>query len=75
MFVANVGDSTAVLGIKNLNSDGQLQQPMFVAKKITKDHKPIDPIEQTRLHQLGKTFLTSIFGTYGCYIVSCTCRR
>lgn len=53
MFVANVGDSTAILGIKNPQS-GQQGQPPLIAQVITHNHKPEDSTEQEHIRELGK---------------------
>ena len=52
IFVANVGDTTAVMGVKNSQS-GQLGEPPVMAKVLTIDHKPEDPLEQERVKSLG----------------------
>jgi serine/threonine protein phosphatase PrpC len=46
MFVANAGDSRAVMAC----SDGQGN---LVAKNLTRDHKPDDPEEQERIEKWG----------------------
>lgn len=45
MYVANVGDSRAVMAYK----DGDA----YLAKQITRDHKPDDPEEQARIESWG----------------------
>ena len=52
IFVANVGDSTAIMGIKNPHY-GQPGEASLVAKVITRDHKPEDPVEQRLIRNLG----------------------
>ncbi len=52
MFVANVGDSTAIMGIINPHY-GQPGEPQLVAQVITRDHKPDDPAEQKLIRESG----------------------
>lgn len=52
IFVANVGDSTAIMGIKNPLGD-QPGEPPLIAQVITHDHKPEDPEEQRHIRELG----------------------
>jgi serine/threonine protein phosphatase PrpC len=48
LFVANVGDSRAIFGMQDQeNSRG------FVAKEITRDHKPDLPDERKRIVEVG----------------------
>ena len=53
IFVANVGDSTAIMVIKNPRF-GQPCVASLVAQVITRDHKPEDPVEQRLIRNLGK---------------------
>ena len=53
IFVANVGDSTAVMGVSNPKY-GEFSEPCVIAQVLTKDHKPGDPEEQERIKHLGK---------------------
>uniref|UniRef100_A0A3B5LBE5 Protein phosphatase, Mg2+/Mn2+ dependent, 1Db n=1 Tax=Xiphophorus couchianus TaxID=32473 RepID=A0A3B5LBE5_9TELE len=48
MYVAHVGDSAVVVGVKENNSDITLQ-----ALEITQDHKPELPKEKERIERLG----------------------
>lgn len=48
MYVAHVGDSAVVIGVKEDNSDIALQ-----ALEITQDHKPELPKEKERIERLG----------------------
>uniref|UniRef100_A0A3B3VQJ1 Protein phosphatase, Mg2+/Mn2+ dependent, 1Db n=1 Tax=Poecilia latipinna TaxID=48699 RepID=A0A3B3VQJ1_9TELE len=48
MYVAHVGDSAVVVGVKDDNSDITLQ-----ALEITQDHKPELPKEKERIERLG----------------------
>ncbi|MED6275004.1 Protein phosphatase 1D [Characodon lateralis] len=48
MYVAHVGDSAVVVGVKEDNSDIMLQ-----ALEITQDHKPELPKEKERIERLG----------------------
>ena len=52
IFVANVGDSTAVIAVNNPQF-GEPGQPRVVAQQLTKDHKPDDPTEQDHISSLG----------------------
>ncbi len=52
MFVANVGDSTAIMGILNPHY-GQPGEHELVAQVITRDHKPDDPAEQKLIRESG----------------------
>ena len=53
IFVANVGDSTAVLAVRNPLA-GQPSQHPIKAVVLTKDHKPEDPEETKSIEDLGK---------------------
>ena len=53
IFVANVGDSTAVLAETNPKA-GRPGQHAVVARVLTKDHKPDDPFETQQVERLGK---------------------
>lgn len=48
MYVAHVGDSAVVLGVKDNDSDIKLQ-----ALEVTQDHKPELPKEKERIERLG----------------------
>lgn len=48
MYVAHVGDSAVVVGVKENDSDIRLQ-----ALEITQDHKPELPKEKERIERLG----------------------
>lgn len=52
LFVANVGDSSAVMGLRNPLS-GKPGQPPIIAWLISCDHKPQDVVEQRRIQELG----------------------
>jgi len=58
MYIANVGDSTVVLGKANPNY-GELGEPEIVAEVITRDHKPEDKKERRRIEALGGNVLMS----------------
>lgn len=53
IFVANVGDSTAVLAVSNPLA-GQPNEHPVKAVVLTKDHKPEDPDERKNIENLGK---------------------
>ena len=53
IFVANVGDSTAIMAVKNPRSS-EPGQRRVVAQLLTKDHKVDDPSEQEHIRSLGK---------------------
>lgn len=53
IFVANVGDSTAVLAVTNPQREIIGQHPIK-AVVLTKDHKPEDPDENDNIEVLGK---------------------
>jgi serine/threonine protein phosphatase PrpC len=53
IFVANVGDSTAILAVDNPLA-GQPNQHPVKALVLTKDHKPEDPDETKNIESLGK---------------------
>ena len=52
MYVANVGDSTVVLGKSNPNY-GEPGEPEVIAEVVTRDHKPEDKKEKKRIERLG----------------------
>ena len=52
MYIANVGDSTVVLGKMNPKY-GEAGEPEVIAEVITKDHKPEDKKEKRRIEALG----------------------
>lgn len=52
MYIANVGDSTIVLGKSNPKF-GEAGEPEVVAEVITRDHKPEDKKEKRRIEALG----------------------
>ena len=51
-YVANVGDSSAVLAIVNERAGEKGESPL-VATMLSRDHKPDDPTEVERVKQLG----------------------
>lgn len=53
IFVANVGDSIAIMVIKNPHFS-EPGQPQVVAQILTKDHKPDDSSEEEQIKSLGK---------------------
>lgn len=53
IFVANVGDSTAVLAISNPKAKESNQHPV-IAVVLMKDHKPEDPEEARKIENLGE---------------------
>ena len=59
IFVSNCGDSTAIMGIRN-PAYGQPGEPPLIAKLLTKDHKPDDPVEKETIEELGEY----LFDTY-----------
>ena len=59
MYIANVGDSTIVLGKTN----GKPGEPEVIAEVITKDHKPEVEEEKRRIEALGGSVLPSKAGT------------
>ena len=61
MFVANVGDSTAVLAVANPLRELTGQHPIK-AVVLTKDHKPEDPVENHNILGLGQLL-------YYCHII------
>ena len=54
IFVANVGDSTAVLAVNNPDA-GEPNQHAVKALVLTKDHKPEDPDETRNIENLGES--------------------
>ena len=52
MYIANVGDSTIVLGKTNPKY-GEPGEPEVIAEVITRDHKPEDKKEKRRIEALG----------------------
>lgn len=52
MYIANVGDSTIVLGKANPKY-GEPGEPEVIAEVITRDHKPEDKKEKRRIEALG----------------------
>ena len=56
IFVANVGDSTAVLAVTNPQQELTGQHPVK-AIVLTKDHKPEDPDENLKIQVLGMLLL------------------
>lgn len=52
MYVANVGDSTVVLGKTNPYY-GEPGEPEVIAEVVTRDHKPEDKKEKKRIEKLG----------------------
>ena len=55
IYVANVGDSTAILALVNPEADEAGQHPV-IAKVLTKDHKPEDPDESRLIEKLGMSY-------------------
>ena len=54
IFVANVGDSTAIMATSNpLHVAGQPEEHPVKAVVLTKDHKPEDPQEISNITNLG----------------------
>ena len=58
MFIANVGDSAAVLGKVNPKHK-EPGQPEIIAKVLTKKHTPMDPSERDRIEKLGGSVVSS----------------
>ena len=56
IFVANVGDSTTILGEVNPKA-GEPGQHAVRPRVLTKDHKPDDPAETRRVERRGKPSL------------------
>ena len=52
IYVANVGDSSAVLATLNEKAGEKGESPL-VATILSRDHKPDDPLEVERVKQLG----------------------
>ena len=52
IYIANVGDSTIVLGKTNPNY-GEPGEPEVIAEVVTRDHKPEDKKEKKRIERLG----------------------
>lgn len=52
VYVGHVGDSGLVIGYTKGKQPAQSSQP-WLAKKLTKDHKPEDPIELKRIQNAG----------------------
>jgi len=55
LYVANVGDSRAVMAYKPLSKadDNSSVESPFLAKNLSRDHKPDDPIEMERIVRMG----------------------
>ena len=53
IFVANVGDSTGIMGVRNPRY-GEPGEPPVIPRLLTKDHKPEDPEEQENIRRLGE---------------------
>lgn len=49
LYVANVGDSRAIFGVRDLHSENKA----FFAKEVTIDHKPDHPEEKKRIQEVG----------------------
>ena len=60
IFVANVGDSTAVLAESNPKAEEPGQHPV-IARVLTKDHKPDDPDETKQVESLGKVYICLLY--------------
>ena len=73
IFVANVGDSTAVLGESNPRA-GEPGQHAVIARVLTKDHKPDDPDETKQVERLGKVYSLLSWHVCMCLCV-CVCVR
>ncbi len=58
IFIANVGDSTAVLAVNNPLAQQRNQHPVK-AIVLTKDHKPEDPMETKNIENLGGSVMIS----------------
>ena len=58
MYIANVGDSTIILGKSNPKFR-ENSEPEVVAEVITRDHKPEDEKEKRRIEALGGNVLLS----------------
>ena len=69
IFVANVGDSTAVMGVTNPRY-GEPSEPRIIAQVLTKDHKPEDPEEQEHIKHLGEPDIQLT-----CHAYTCACLR
>ena len=61
IFVANVGDSTAILAVANPDAGRPNQHPVK-AVVLTKDHKPEDPDEIKNIENLGESCDGNILG-------------
>ena len=48
IFMANIGDSTVLMGVTNPRY-GEPLDPRVIARVLTKDHKPGDLEEQERI--------------------------
>ena len=57
IYVANVGDSTGIMGVRNPRY-GEPGEPPIIPKLLTKDHKPEDPEEQENIRRLGMILQT-----------------
>ena len=65
--MANVGDSTTILGEVNPKA-GEPGQHAMVARVLTKDHKPGDPEENRLVERLGELCVCV------CVVYLCTTR-
>ncbi|XP_003390138.2 PREDICTED: protein phosphatase 1D-like [Amphimedon queenslandica] len=61
IYVANVGDSTGIMGVRNPRY-GEPGEPQIIPKLLTKDHKPEDPEEQENIRRLGGEVALSLKG-------------
>lgn len=57
LYVANVGDSRAVMAYKPIYPNdiekADLNQHIYLAKDLSRDHKPDDPLEMERILRMG----------------------
>uniref|UniRef100_A0A1X7V4R5 PPM-type phosphatase domain-containing protein n=1 Tax=Amphimedon queenslandica TaxID=400682 RepID=A0A1X7V4R5_AMPQE len=61
IYVANVGDSTGIMGVRNPHF-GEPEEPLIIPKVLIKDHKPEDPEEQENTRRLGGEIALSLRG-------------
>ena len=53
IFVTKVGDSTGIMGVRNLHYR-EPGKPPVIPRLLTKDHQPEDPEEQKNIRRLGE---------------------